>query len=149
MPQATILDPRMTLTLPMHITAMTAMDALTHAIEAWMSLASNQLSNAFAFQAIRKISKNVLKVMDNPQDVDGRLQLAEASTMAGIAFSNAMVGLVHAMGHALGAVCHIPHGICMSKLDGFLLRWRAKGFLFFGMRTQAADVFREILARRK
>ena len=68
-----------------------------NAIEAWTSLASNQLSNAFAFQAIRKISKNVLKVMDNPQDVDGRLQLAEASTMAGIAFSNAMVGLVHAM----------------------------------------------------
>ncbi len=123
MPQATILDPRMTLTLPMHITAMTAMDALTHAIEAWTSLASNQLSNAFAFQAIRKISKNVLKVMDNPQDVDGRLQLAEASTMAGIAFSNAMVGLVHAMGHALGAVCHIPHGICMSLFLPYVLEY--------------------------
>ena len=123
MPNAAILDPRMTQTLPPHITAMTGMDALTHAVEAYTCLGHNPVSDAFATAAIRKVSENLMKVMDSPKDADGRLELAQASTMAGVAFSNSMVGLVHALGHSLGAVCHIPHGLCMSLFLPYVLEY--------------------------
>ncbi len=123
LPNAAVLDPRMTLTLPAHITAMTAMDAMTHAVEAFTCLAANPMSDAYATGAIRKISENLLTVMDNPQDADGRLELAQASTMAGIAFSNSMVGMVHSLGHSIGAVCHLPHGLCMSLLLPYVLEY--------------------------
>ncbi|MFZ5561745.1 MAG: iron-containing alcohol dehydrogenase [Pseudomonadota bacterium] len=123
LPNVAVLDPRMTLTLPPHITAMTAMDAMTHAVEAFTCLAANPVSDAYATAAIRKISENLLKVMDDPGDADGRLELAQASTMAGIAFSNSMVGLVHALGHSLGAVCHLPHGLCMSLFLPYVLEY--------------------------
>lgn len=123
MPNAAVLDPRMTLTLPPHITAMTGMDALTHAVEAFTCLAHNPVSDAYAQGAITKIAANLLKVLDNPSDADGRLELAQASTMAGVAFSNAMVGLVHALGHSLGAVCHLPHGLCMNLFLPYALEY--------------------------
>ncbi|MBE03124.1 iron-containing alcohol dehydrogenase [Marinobacter lutaoensis] len=123
LPNAAIIDPRMTLTLPPHITAATAMDALTHATEAYTCLAKNPLSDAYATAAIRKISQSLLTVMDNPKDIEGRLELAQASTMAGIAFSNSMVGLVHALGHATGAICHLPHGLCMSLYLPYALEY--------------------------
>ena len=123
MPNATILDARMTLTLPPHITAMTAMDALTHAVEAYTCLAANPLSDAYASSAIKKIAGNLMKVMGTPKDSHGRLELAQASTMAGIAFSNSMVGLVHSLGHSLGAVCHLPHGLCMNLFLPYVLEY--------------------------
>lgn len=123
LPNAAIIDPRMTVTLPPHITAATAMDALTHATEAFTCLAKNPLSDAYATAAIRKISHSLLTVMDHPDDTDGRLELAQASTMAGIAFSNSMVGLVHALGHATGALCHLPHGLCMSLYLPYVLEY--------------------------
>ena len=121
LPNAAVLDPRMTLTLPPLITASTAMDALTHAIEAYTGLAANPMSDAYATVAIQKVSRNLLAVMDNPKDAQGRLELAQASTMAGIAFSNSMVGLVHALGHSIGAICHLPHGMCMGILLPYVL----------------------------
>ena len=123
MPHAAILDPRMTQTLPPHLTAMTAMDALTHAIEAYTCMAANPISDAYATAAIQKISKNLFNVLDNPSDAEGRLELAQASTMAGIAFSNSMVGLVHSLGHALGAVAHLPHGLCMNLFLPYVLEY--------------------------
>ncbi|TCB78162.1 iron-containing alcohol dehydrogenase [Acinetobacter sp. ANC 4173] len=123
MPHAAILDPRMTLTLPPHLTAMTAMDALTHAIEAYTCMAANPISDAYATAAIKKISANLFNVLDNQNDSQGRLELAQASTMAGIAFSNSMVGLVHSLGHALGAVAHLPHGLCMNLFLPYVLEY--------------------------
>ena len=123
MPHAAILDPRMTQTLPAHLTAMTAMDAMTHAIEAYTCMAANPMSDAYAVAAIKKISANLFQVLDNPNDSDGRLELAQASTMAGIAFSNSMVGVVHSLGHALGAVAHIPHGVCMNLFLPYVLEF--------------------------
>lgn len=123
MPHAAILDPRMTQTLPPHLTAMTAMDAMTHAVEAYTCLAANPLSDAYASAAIKKISENLFKVLDNPSEPQGRLELAQASTMAGIAFSNSMVGLVHSLGHALGAVAHLPHGLCMNLFLPYVLEY--------------------------
>lgn len=123
MPNAAILDPRMTKTLPPHLTAMTAMDAMTHAIEAYTCLAANPISDAYATAAIKKVSNSLFEVLDNPNDAHGRLELAQASTMAGIAFSNAMVGVVHSLGHALGAVAHLPHGLCMNLFLPYVLEY--------------------------
>ena len=123
MPHAAILDPRMTQTLPPHLTAMTAMDAMTHAIEAYSCLAANPMSDAYATAAIKKISENLFAVLENPNDSYARLELAQASTMAGIAFSNSMVGLIHSWGHALGAVAHLPHGLCMNLFLPYVLEY--------------------------
>lgn len=114
MPRAAILDTRMTLTLPPKLTAATGMDALTHAMEAYISIQQNPMSDSFALQGITLIGRYLREVTANPQDKNGRLALANASTMAGTAFSNAMVGCVHSMGHATGAVAHVPHGVVMN-----------------------------------
>jgi len=123
MPAVAVIDPRMTLTVPPPITAATAMDALTHAVEAYTCIAKNPLSDAYATAAIQKIVTALPLVLEKPGHTDARLDLAEAATMAGIAFSNSMVGLVHAIGHSLGAVCHLHHGTCMSLLLPYVLEY--------------------------
>jgi alcohol dehydrogenase len=114
LPDVAILDPRMTLTLPPKLTAATAMDAMTHAIESYINLQKNPMSDAYATAAIKIIQENVVNAVKNGKDADTRLAIANAATMAGIAFSNSMVGLVHSLGHATGGICHVPHGIAMS-----------------------------------
>ncbi len=114
MPKAAVLDTRMTLTLPPKLTAATGMDALTHAMEAYISIQQNPISDVFATQAIMLVGRWLRHVTTNPQDKNGRLAMANASTMAGTAFSNSMVGCVHSIGHATGAVAHVPHGVAMS-----------------------------------
>ena len=123
MPNAAILDPRITQTLPPHLTAMTAMDAMTHAVEAYTCMAANPISDAYAMAAVKKVSNSLFNVLDNPTDAHGRLELAQASTMAGIAFSNSMVGIVHSLGHALGSVAHLPHGLCMNLFLPYVLEY--------------------------
>jgi alcohol dehydrogenase len=123
MPAVAVIDPRMTLTVPPLITAATAMDALTHAVEAFTCIAKNPLSDAYASAAIRKIVTALPIVLAEPGNTHARLDLAEAATMAGIAFSNSMVGLVHAIGHSLGATCHLHHGTCMSLLLPYVLEY--------------------------
>ena len=115
-PDAAVIDSRMTLTLPPHIAAPTAMDAMTHAVEAYTCLASNPLSDAHAMEAIEMVSNNIMTVMTSPDDADARLALGTAAALAGIAFSNSMVGMVHTLGHSVGSVCRVPHGTCMSIL---------------------------------
>jgi alcohol dehydrogenase len=123
MPDAAVLDPRLTLGLPPFFTAATGMDALTHAIESYVCMQKNPLSDAFATKAIEKIARNLVAVLEVPKDAHGRLELAQAATFAGIAFSNSMVGLVHALGHTLGAVAHLPHGVCMSVFLPYVLEF--------------------------
>lgn len=114
LPDIGLLDPRMTKTLPPHLTAATGMDALTHAMEAYYCLAKNPLSDSLAFHAIRTISENLVHVVKNPGDLKGRLALANAAAMAGVSFSNSTTGIVHGLGHATGGVCRVPHGNCMA-----------------------------------
>ncbi len=116
LPDIAVLDSRMTLTLPDFLTAPTAMDAMTHAVEAYTCLAKNPVSDIHAMEAVSLISKNILNVIKNPEDKDGRLAVAVGATLSGIAFSNSMVGMVHTIGHSIGAICHVPHGTCMSIL---------------------------------
>lgn len=110
------LDPHTTLTLPLKTTASCAIDALTHAIEAYSCSGKNPISDIYAANAIKMIIDNIDSVVNDPKDKIARNNLAIASYLAGCAFSNSMVGIVHGIGHALGAVCHIPHGEAMSML---------------------------------
>ncbi len=123
LPNVAVLDPRMTIGLPARITAATGMDALTHAIEAYTCLQKNPMSDAFATAAIKLVGKYLLAVVKNGKDKEARFAMANASTMAGIAFSNSMVGAVHAIGHACGAVAHIHHGTAMAILLPYVMEF--------------------------
>lgn len=116
LPDVVVLDPRMTLSLPPKLTASTGIDALVHAIEAYTGIQKNPLSDAYSFAAIKLIMEYLIKAVINGKDEESRLALANASLMAGASFSNSMVGIVHAIGHACGGVCHVPHGDAMTIL---------------------------------
>ncbi|HET6351831.1 MAG TPA: iron-containing alcohol dehydrogenase, partial [Coriobacteriia bacterium] len=115
-PHVAVLDPRMTAALPPRLTASTAMDALVHCVEAATGRQANPLSSAYAHAAIALIRDYLPRALDDGNDTDARLALANAALMAGVAFSNSMVGIVHALGHACGAVAHVPHGEAMAIL---------------------------------
>ncbi len=123
LPNIALLDPRMTLTLPPKMTAATAMDAMSHAVEAYINLQKNPMSDAYSVAAIEMIRKNILKAVTDGNNAQVRLAMANASTMAGIAFSNSMVGVVHSLGHAAGGICHIPHGVAMNIFLPFGLEY--------------------------
>lgn len=122
-PDVAVLDARMTLTLPKKITASTGMDALCHAIEGYTCMQKNPMSDAYATAAIEIIRDNIENAVKKPSDKKIRLEMANASLMAGVAFSNSMVGLIHAIGHALGGVSRVPHGDAMSILMPHCMRF--------------------------
>lgn len=113
-PHLAILDPELTVGLPPRLTAATAMDALTHAIEAYTSIQANPLSDALALRAIPLIRRNILRAVLHGEDLDARGALLAAATMAGIAFDHAMVGVVHGMAHSLGGLLGVHHGTANS-----------------------------------
>lgn len=115
-PDIAVLDPRMTASLPPALTAATGMDALTHAMEAYYCLGHNPVSDQHALEAVRLIGKHLIHVVREPDHAEGRNAMAVASNLAGLAFSNSMVGMVHTLGHSVGAVCGVHHGVCMSVL---------------------------------
>lgn len=122
-PDVAVIDPRMTEGLPPKATASTGMDALCHAVEACTCLQANPLSTAYGAAAIRMIAQNLEAATVNGKNREARFNMALASTMAGIAFSNSMVGAVHAIGHALGGVCHVPHAVAMTILLPHVMRY--------------------------
>ncbi|MEW6335091.1 MAG: iron-containing alcohol dehydrogenase [Thermodesulfobacteriota bacterium] len=115
-PRVAILDPVMTAKLPPLLTASTGMDALTHAIEALQSMQREPVADGLAMHALRLIGRYLPVCMEKGEDLAARGQMQIAAAMAGWAFGNAMVGLVHAMAHSLGAVCRTPHGIANGIL---------------------------------
>lgn len=119
LPEVAILDPRMTATMPPKITAATGMDALTHAVEAYIDLQKNPIDDHYAKAAIELIVKYLVRATEDGSDLEARLAMANASTLAGIAFSNAMVAVVHSTAHATGAICGVPHGVA----NAILLPW--------------------------
>lgn len=116
LPKVAVLDPVMTMSMPSKITAATAMDALTHAIEAYIGPQKNPVSDAFAFSPIEMINENIESAVKNGNDEDVRLAMANAALLAGVAFANSMCGVVHALAHAVGGLCHVPHGVANSIL---------------------------------
>lgn len=124
LPDAAVLDPRCTEKLPPRLTASCGMDALCHAIEAYTGLQKNPLSDAYAVSAVKLIGKNLIAAVREPQSEEYRMSMACASTMAGASFSNSMVGLCHAIAHAMGAVCGVLHGEAVGMLLPKVMRWQ-------------------------
>lgn len=115
-PNIAILDPTMTVGLPPQLTASTGMDALTHAIEAVHALQRQPIADAMAMHAIRLTVEFLPRCVEQGDDLVARGQQQIAATMAGIAFGNAQIGLVHAMAHSIGALFKVPHGLGNSIL---------------------------------
>jgi alcohol dehydrogenase class IV len=115
-PRVAILDPTLTAKLPPLLTASTGMDAMTHAVEAISDVDHEPIADALGLHAIRLLNKYLPTCIKNGSDLTARGQVQLAATMAGWAFGNSMVGLVHAMAHSIGAVAHVPHGIANGIL---------------------------------
>ncbi len=111
LPKMAILDPEVTASMPGKLTAATGMDALTHAIEAYVDKEWSPASDALALHAIRLISDSILQACAHPEDLQARGSMLVGSFLAGVAFSHSMVGMAHGISHALGGVYHIPHGL--------------------------------------
>ncbi len=110
-PQVAVLDPSLTLSLPPQLTAITGMDALTHAIESYVSKDSQPLTDAIALHVIRLIKDNLLVACTQPDNLEARGAMLVASCLGGICISQSMVGMAHGIAHALGGVYGIPHGL--------------------------------------
>lgn len=122
-PDIAVLDPRLMMTLPPSLTAFTGMDALTHAIEAFISNKADSMTDLYAYEAIKIVGQSLPKVFADGKNEEARQQMAMASYFAGIAFSNASTNLAHAGGRALGANFHIPHGISVALLLPFVMEF--------------------------
>lgn len=109
-PTVAIIDPALTLTQPKSVTADTGMDVLTHAVEAYVSVLANDYTDSLAIQAVKMVFKYLKRAFDNGQDFEAREKMHNASTMAGMAFGNAFLGISHSMAHKVGGRYHIPHG---------------------------------------
>lgn len=116
MPVAALVDYKLTISLPPRITADTGIDALTHAIEAYVSKKANPYSDSQAIAAIKLIGPNLRKAYHNGEDQGAREAMMLGSTLAGVAFSNASVALVHGMSRPIGAFFHVPHGLSNAML---------------------------------
>lgn len=115
-PDIALIDPQTTITMPPELTAATGMDALCHAFEAFVSNASSPLTDMAALTSVEIISDNLLKAYREPKNIIYREKMMTASLMAGLAFSNASLGLVHSMAHSLGGAMGLPHGECNALL---------------------------------
>jgi alcohol dehydrogenase class IV len=115
-PDISLLDPTTLTTMPPYLTACTAIDALVHAIEAFVSTGHSPITDTHALQAIQLIMENLPSVMAEPLSIDKREKIMLGSIQAGLAFSNASLGAVHAMAHSLGGLLDLPHGECNALL---------------------------------
>jgi len=115
-PDISLLDPEPLTTMPRELTVDTGIDALSHAIEAYVSNASSPITDLHALEAVRLTSTALPEVIESPDDLNLRFSILLASLHAGLAFSNASVGAVHAMSHALGGVYDLAHGRCNALL---------------------------------
>ncbi|MGF1766915.1 L-threonine dehydrogenase [Enterovibrio makurazakiensis] len=115
-PLISVNDPELMLAKPKSLTAATGMDALTHAVEAYVSIAASPITDAVAIKAIELIQAHLRTAVNDGQNLEAREQMAYAQFMAGMAFNNASLGYVHAMAHQLGGFYDLPHGVCNAVL---------------------------------
>ncbi|BDY03822.1 L-threonine dehydrogenase [Ferrimonas sp. YFM] len=115
-PILSVNDPQLMVGKPKSLTAATGMDALTHAVEAYVSIAANPITDACAEKAITLIADNLRNAVEDGTNIEARDQMAYAQFLAGMAFNNASLGYVHAMAHQLGGFYDLPHGVCNAIL---------------------------------
>lgn len=115
-PAVAIIDAELMYSLPRSLTAATGMDALTHAIEGYITKGAWEMSDMFELEAIRMIHRHLAKAVNNPTDAEARSGMALAQYIAGMAFSNVGLGLVHGMAHPMGSLFDVPHGVANALL---------------------------------
>lgn len=120
-PRVAVLDPVMTRTLPQHMTSTTGMDALTHAIEAYIGRSTTKQTRAAALEAVRLIAENLETAYNEGNNMEARKNMLRAAYLAGGAFSKSYVGYCHAVAHSLGGQYHIPHGLANAVLLPYVL----------------------------
>ncbi len=127
MPDVAIIDPELTMTLPMKMTASTGLDALTHAVEAYTSRKAQPLTDTLAISAIRRVFHYLPLAYHDANNEVARNQMSMAALEAGMAFNNSSVTLVHGMSRPIGALFHVPHGISNAMLLGVCLEYAKDG----------------------
>lgn len=123
LPDVALVSPLMTLTCPRSVTAASGVDALVHAVEAYLSVNASPITDAIALGAIKLIVKALPKAYANPSSLPAREDMATASLMAGMAFGNAGVGAVHALAYPLGGRFNIAHGVSNALLLPYVMEW--------------------------
>lgn len=126
-PEAAILDPMLTLSLPPKVTAYTGIDALTHALEAYTSTQAHTISEMYSLEAIRLISRNLPKAYANGNNLEARSAMLMGSLLGGKALATAGVGLVHAMAYPMGGMFGIPHGLANAILLPYVIEYNLIG----------------------
>jgi len=126
-PRVALVDPLMTLTMPQGITAATGLDALTHAIEAYISAKAQPITDTLALQAIRVIAGNLRQAWSNGDNIEARTNVLIGALQAGMAFSNSSVALVHGMARPIGAYFHVPHGVSNAALLPMVIEFSIPG----------------------
>lgn len=122
-PHYAVLDPLLTVKLPPHITSTTGMDALTHAVEAYIGKSNTEETRKYAREAVILIFKYLYRAYDDGEDRKARAEMQRASYLAGLAFTRAYVGYVHAIAHTLGGFYQIPHGLANAVILPHVLRF--------------------------
>jgi len=120
-PTIAFIDPTLTESLPRHVVAATAIDALVHAVEAYTSVNANPISDGLSIQAIKMLQKYLPESYAHPENIEARSQIHLASTIAGIAFGNAGVSLVHSCSHPMSAHYNVPHGLANAVLLPYVI----------------------------
>ncbi len=120
-----IVDPELMVSMPKGLTAATGMDALTHAIEGYITKGAWEMSDMFELKAIEMIAKYLPRAVENPADIEARDGMAMAQYIAGMGFSNVGLGLVHGMAHPLGAYFDVPHGVANALLLPIVMKYNA------------------------
>lgn len=124
-PDISVTDPRTLTTLPPDVTAYTALDALSHAVESYLSKAASFLTDVQALAAIRGVTRHLFPALDRPDDAQAREGLARASLQAGLAFTNALLGATHAISHQVGGMTDLPHGLLNAILLPHVMEFNA------------------------
>lgn len=122
-PDVSVIDPRLLCTMPDWLNAATGLDALTHGIEAYVSLAHGPLTDHHALQAVAMVNRNLARTMYQPDDDVARSNMAQAALEAGLAFTNAILGATHAMSHQVGGLLDLPHGVVNGVLLPHVIRF--------------------------
>lgn len=125
-PDISITDPRLLVTMPDLLNAATGLDALTHGIEAYVSLAHNPLADTHALNAVGLVCGHLRSTITDPLETEHRRKMAQASLQAGLAFSNAILGATHAMSHQVGGLLDAPHGVVNGVLLPHVIRYNAR-----------------------